>query len=152
MTNRRTVGMIILAVAVFLGVVAWLHDFITPEGAKTVYTANCANGQWQGAICTGTLRAGDRYRFRTLKPHSEVLFWVAGSAEPSGKLAPCVIENAKQWVCKRSADSARTITHEMKFGHPVAEPQGPARAFHPVAKWKWLLLDRGVSIFHEADA
>lgn len=152
MKNRGTATSIVVAVLLFLGVVAWLHDFITLDGARTVYTAVCANGQWRGAACTGTLRAGDRYRFRTLKPHSEVIFWVAGSREASGKLAPCEIENAKQWTCKPGPDSARTITHEMRFGQPVPEPKGPARAFHPVAKWKWLLLDRGATLFHEADA
>jgi hypothetical protein len=152
MKHRRNVTSIVLAVAVFLGVVAWLHDFITLDGARTVYTVTCANGQWRGAACTGTLRAGDRYRFRTLKNHSEVIFWVAGSREASGKLAPCEVENAKQWTCKPGPDSARTITHEMRFGQPVPEPRGPARAFHPVAKWKWLLLDRGATLFHQADA
>lgn len=151
MKHRTIVAAIFVAVAAMLAVMAWLHDFITLDGARTVYTASCA-GEWRGPVCTGSLRAGDRYRFRPLKAHTEVLFWVAGSPEPSGKLAPCVIENAKQWTCKPGPDSGRSITHEMKYGRPVQEPGGPARAFHPVAKWKWLLLNRGVSIFHEADA
>lgn len=152
MKNRTVIASIFIAVALFLCFLAWLHDFITMDGARTVYTARCVGGEWRGAVCSGSLQAGDRYRFRTLKPHSEVIFWVAGSSEPSGKLTPCVVDNAKQWTCKQGADSARTITHEMRFGHPVPEPRGPARAFHPVAKWKWLLLHRGVSIFHQADA
>jgi hypothetical protein len=143
---------IVVAVLAFLVFMGWLHDFITTDGARTVYTAKCTGGEWNGAVCTGKLQAGDRYRFRALKPHSEVIFWVAGSSEPSGKLTPCTIANAKEWVCKTGPDSLRTITHQMKFGLPVPEPKGPARAYHPVAKWKWLLLDAGASVFHSADA
>jgi len=38
--------------------VAWATDFITPQGERTVYTAECERGTWQGAHCTGTLVAG----------------------------------------------------------------------------------------------
>ena len=149
--KKRTVTAIAVPVIAFLVLSGWLHDFITLDGARTVYTADCANGEWRGAMCSGTLRAGDRYRFRALKPHSEVLFWVAGSAEPSGKLTPCAIENAKQWSCKLGPDSSRTITHEMKFGHPVHE-SAPARPFHGISKLQWLLLSAGISMFHTASA
>lgn len=152
MKRNSIITCIVVAVVAFLCGVGWLHDFITMDGAKTVYTAQCAGGEWRGAFCSGTLKAGDRYRFRSLKPHAEVIFWVAGASGPSGKLAPCVIDNAKEWTCSHGPDSGRTITHEMKFGHPVPEPKGPALGFHPVGKWKWLLLNSGASIFHEADA
>ena len=151
MKNRAAVTTIFVAVVALLSVLGWLNDFVTLHGARTVYTANCAQGEWRGAVCTGTLKAGERYRFRVLKPRGEVIFWVAGSPEPSGKLAPCAVENAKEWSCKLGADSSRTITHAMKYGHAVPEPKGPARRFHPVAKWKWLLLDLGVSFFRQAD-
>lgn len=150
--KKRTACTIAVPVVAFLLVSAWLHDFITLDGARTVYTAECDGGQWRGPVCTGTLRAGERYRFRAFRPRGEVIFWMAFSPEPSGKLTPCAIENAKQWLCKRGADSGRTITHEMKFGQPVHEPSGPARPFHAVSKLKWLLLDAGVPMFHTADA
>jgi hypothetical protein len=150
MTRRARINVTVMAVVSLLVVLGWLHDFITLNGAKTVYTARCTGGEWRGAICTGTMRAGDRYRFHALKLHSEVIFWVSGAPEPSGKLAPCTIENAKQWTCSQGPDSSRTITHEMRFGHPMPEPRGPARAFHQVSKLKWLLLEQGLRL-HEAD-
>ena len=150
---KKTVKYPVIAVAVgILSLVAWLDDFVTLHGAKTVYTADCAQGAWRGGICDGTLVASGRYRYRVLKAHNEVLFWVAGStAEPSGKLTDCVIDSAKDWSCPPNADSVRTIIHAMKHGQPVVEPGKPARPFHPVPKWKWLLLDAGASYFHEAD-
>lgn len=149
--RRRTAATIAVPVVAFLLLSGWLHDFITLDGARTVYTADCNNGEWRGAVCTGTMRAGDRYRFRAFKPRGEVIFWVAFSAEPSGKLAPCEIDNAKQWTCKHGPDSSRTVTHEMKFGRPMHEP-APSRAFHDVSKLKWLLLNAGLTMFHSAGA
>jgi hypothetical protein len=151
MKKRTGITAAILAVGAVC-VAGWLNDFITLHGAKTVYTARCEQGEWRGIVCTGRMRAGDRYRFRVLKPHNEVVFWIAGSSEPSGKLAPCAIENAKEWTCKQGPDSSRTITHQMKFGHPVPEPKGPARSFHRIEKWQWLLLDAGATFLHEADS
>lgn len=150
MKHRRTFTTVAIVVLALLGVLAWLHDFVTLDGARTVYTADCG-GPWRGAVCAGAMRAGSRYRFRAFKPRGEVIFWVAGSPEPSGKLAPCAVLNAKQWSCKQGPDSQRTITHEMRFGHPVQDARGPGRPFHPVSKLKWLLLDAGVPLFHKAD-
>jgi hypothetical protein len=149
--TRRTATTVAVPVVAFLLVSGWLHDFITLDGAKTVYTAECAGGEWRGPACTGTLRAGDRYRFRTLKPHGEVIFWVAGSAEPSGTMKGCAIDNAKEWTCPRGPESSRTITHRMQFGKPVHE-LAPTRPFHAVSKLKWLLLGAGVSMFQTAAA
>ena len=143
-----------LGFAVAVGVpclVAWLNDFVTLHGAKTVYTADCAKGTWRDGFCSGTLVAGDRYRFKVLKTRSEVIFWTSGSAEPSGKLTPCVIESAKDWSCIPSATIPRAIIQAMKHGQPVAEPGDLARSYHPVPKWKWLLLDFGFPYLHEAN-
>jgi hypothetical protein len=150
--TKRFFILISIVIAAWLCVLAWLHDFITTDGAKTIYTVQCEGGQWRGEVCSGTMKAGDRYRFRPLKAHNEVIFWIAFSSEPSGKLAPCAIENAKEWTCKTGPDSGRTITHQMKFGQAVPEPKGPARQYHAVAKWKWLLLNAGATMFHSADA
>ena len=141
-------------IAVAIGVptlVAWLNDFVTLNGAKTIYAADCTQGAWRGGVCSGTLVAGDRYRFRALTAHNEVIFWIAGSKEPSGKLVPCVIESAKNWSCLPNADSPRSITLEMKHGQPVVASAGLTRPYHPVSKWQWLLLDSGFPYFHEAD-
>ena len=142
-----------LALAVtlaLLSLTAWLHDFFSTTGARTVYTAECAGGSWRGHACTGHLIVGDRYRFKILKSHSEVLYWVAGSSEPSRKLAGCKIENAKEWVCPVPVDAHAIIATAMRHGDAV--PQlGKTKPFHAVPKWKWLLLEQGVTLFHDAD-
>jgi len=136
--------------AVLLCLTAWLHDFFSTTGAKTVYTAECLDGAWRGKSCTGRLVAGDRHRFKILKPHHEVLYWVAGSSEPSRKLEGCKIDNAKDWACPLPADAHAIILTEMRHGDPVAQ-SGKTKPFHVVPKWKWLLLDQGASFFHDAD-
>jgi hypothetical protein len=129
---------------------AWLHDFFSMTGAKTVYTAECAGGTWHGKTCTGHLVVGDRHRFKILKAHSEVLYWVAGSSEPSRKLEGCKIDNAKEWACPASANASAVIATGMQHGDPVGSA-GKTKAFHAVPKWKWVMLDEGVSFFHDAD-
>jgi hypothetical protein len=129
---------------------AWLHDFFTSTGAKTVYTAECAGGAWRGRTCTGHLVVADRHRFKPLKAHSEVLYWVAGSSDPSRKLEGCKIDNAKDWTCPIPADAHAMIATAMQYGEPIGQP-GKTMAFHAVPKWKWLLLEQGASFFHEAD-
>jgi hypothetical protein len=136
--------------AALLCMTAWLHDFFSTTGAKTIYTAGCAGGVWRGKTCTGHLVVGDRHRFKILKAHSEVLYWVAGSSEPSHKLEGCKIDNAKDWVCPVPADARAIIATEMRYGDPVAQP-GKTKVFHAVPKWKWVLLDQGASFFHDAD-
>ena len=132
-----------LIVAVMLGVFLWSVDFITLQGEWTIYTVKCEQGTWNGDQCTGKLVASDRYRFRALKRRKEVLFWVLGSAEPSGRLMPCEIENRSNWVCKASADSPRSITLAMSNGHPIPDPAADTRLFHVISKMKWMLLKYG---------
>src|SRR5215210_3270842 len=96
----------------------WAVDFITLAGERTVYTVDCKNGAWMANRCSGNIVAGDRFRFRALAPHGEVLFWTAGSAEPSGKFTGCTIANGRSWSCPANADAARTITLAMVRGQP----------------------------------
>ncbi|HEX7441836.1 MAG TPA: hypothetical protein VF319_17250, partial [Caldimonas sp.] len=93
-----------------LGFAAWASDFVTMQGERTIYTVDCKNGVWQGDRCGGQVVAGTRYRFRALKPHGEVIFWMVGSKEPSGKFNECTIQDGRNWVCKVCADAARSIT------------------------------------------
>lgn len=138
-------------VVVLVVLVGWLHDFVTLGGAgRVVYTAECVGGSWQGTTCTGHLVAGARNRFKTLKNHGEVLYWTVGSPQPSGKLGDCVIADAKDWSCKQAPAQPPAVTMAMKNGRPVAVP-GQALNHHCVEKWKWLLLQRGLDWFHEAD-
>jgi hypothetical protein len=127
--------------------VAWATDFITPQGERTVYTAECERGAWQGAHCTGRLAAGARHRFRALKSHKEVIFWTVGAAnEPSGKFSQCTIHDGRNWVCPPNADAARAVAREMAMGRPV-----PLRPFHPIAKWQWQLLKAGIWFGSDAE-
>jgi hypothetical protein len=140
----------LVATAALLCLTAWLHDFFSTTGAKTIYTAECADGTWRGKTCTGHLIVGDRHRFKILKAHSEVLYWVAGSSDPSHKLEGCKIDNAKEWACPAPVGASAVIATGMRHGDPLGEP-GKTKPFHAVSKWKWVLLAQGVSFFHDAD-
>jgi hypothetical protein len=129
--------------AALVGVLLWATDFVTLQGEWTIYTAECKQGAWNGDRCTGKLVAAERYRFRALKARGEVLFWMVGSKEPSGRFTQCAIENRENWACKANADSPRSITLAMSKGHPVADPAANTRSFHSVSKVTWLLLHFG---------
>lgn len=136
---------------VLLGLLAWITDGITLEGERTIYTAKCQDGNWQGNRCTGKLAAGDRYRFRALKAHSEVVFWTAGAAaEPSGKYTDCTIKDGRNWKCKPNVDLARTVTSEMARGCPVADSTGQALPYHQISKFRWMTLTLGIPTGNEA--
>jgi hypothetical protein len=78
-----------------------------------------------------------------LKNRGEVVFWIAGVHEPSGKLAPCVIHNRANWTCEASADAARSITLEMRKGRAVPKSMADSPTIHAVPKWQWYLLRIG---------
>lgn len=139
----RTWG-ILLAVIAGFGLFMWSVDYVTLEGEWTIYTVRCHNGKWLEDRCTGELQPAERYRFRSLRIKGEVVFWIVGSPEPSGKLAPCVIQDRSNWVCTATADAARSITLEMRKGRPVPQSLGDKPAIHTVPKWRWFLLRIGV--------
>jgi hypothetical protein len=135
---------LVIAILAALGFAAWASDFVTLQGERTIYTVDCAGGVWQGDRCSGRVAAGERYRYRALKPHGEVIFWTVGSKEPSGKFGECTIQDGRNWVCKVCPDAARSITLQMANGHPVVATSPPVtRPFRAVSKWRWLLLQRG---------
>lgn len=131
--------------------VVWASDKVTLQGERTIYTVDCSGGVWQGQDCSGRLVSADRYRFRALRPHREVVFWTVGVAEPSGKFTDCDITDGRNWICKPSADALRTITLQMSAGVPIADASARTRPFHAVAKWRWFLLQWGVSSGNSAD-
>ena len=134
----------VIAVLAALGVAAWASDFVTMQGERTIYTAECRNGDWAGDRCAGALVAGHRYRYRALTPHSEVIFWTLGTSEPSGKFGECTIKDGRNWICKPNADAPRSITLQMVEGMPIAGPPGAVtKPFRPVSKLRWILLQRG---------
>ena len=120
---------------------AWASDFITMQGERTIYTVECRDGAWDGERCAGKLVAGQRYRYRALTPHKEVIFWTVGTDEPSGKFAECAIKDGRNWVCKPNGDAPRSITLQMAEGVPIAGES--TRPFRAVSKWRWMLLRRG---------
>jgi hypothetical protein len=133
-----TLTALVLALFVFM----WAIDFITLEGEWTLYGAQCTQGKWLDAErCSGKLEAGERHRFRALKKKGEVVFWTVGSPEPSGKLAPCVIQSRSDWKCEAGGDGARALTLELHRGEAV--PQTGVEVFHALPKWKWFLLKYG---------
>ena len=149
---RVRIGPWLFATAALLVVVGlvWASDWITLQNERTIYTVDCTGGGWQGKRCSGKLRASDRYLFRALRARGEVLFWVVGSGEPSGKLAPCAIISGRNWTCKVGPDAARSITLQMSRGRAVASSDGTTRPFHAVSKWRWYLLRWGIALGHDA--
>jgi len=142
--------MVLVLVLCVMGFAAWVTDSITLEGERTVYTAACDQGSWRGDECSAKLVAAQRYRFRALKAHAEVLFWTVGDSQPSGKYDNCVIQGGRDWKCPPNADAARTITHEMARGLPVPDPRVHPLAYHQIQKWKWGLLRLGFPVGNSA--
>ena len=135
---------VLLAVIAILAAFVWSTDSITLQGERTIYTARCDRGAWVEGRCTGKLEAAERYRFRAIKAKSEVVFWVVGSAESTGRLVPCAIEDGRNWSCQASGDAYRSITLVMRRGLAMPNAKGDTRAFHAVSKAQWYLLRYGV--------
>lgn len=149
MNVRTAYGLV--AALLLLVFYAWAVDFVTLEGERTVYTVACSGGDWVDQRCSGSIVVADRYRFRALKAHREVLFWTVGAAEPAGKLIDCGITNSRNWVCKPGADAARSITLQLARGQPVTDAGPSARKLHVVPKLRWLLLRMGISWSNSAE-
>ncbi|MDB5900055.1 MAG: hypothetical protein JWP22_3328 [Ramlibacter sp.] len=148
--RSRTALVFALLAAVVVAWV-WLCDYVTLQGERTIYTVQCRGGEWRGDLCTGALSTGDRYRFRALPRHREVLFWTAGSTEPSGRFSECVIVDGRNWTCPANGEAGRTIMLALDHGTPVHDATGRTRPFHSVAKWRWLLLKAGAPAGSRAD-
>ncbi len=133
-----------------VGAFAWLNDKVTSQGERTIYTARCEQGEWQGNLCTGRLAPSERYRFRALKAHREVLFWTIGDNGPSGRFTGCDVVDGRNWSCRPNDDASRTITHEMTHGHPLPDAGVPTVPFHEIPKWKWMMLQVGLPVRNRA--
>lgn len=121
----------------------WASDRITLQGERTVYTVICSGGAWDGDRCTGRVVVGPRFRYRALRAHREVLFWVLGAREPSYKLTDCEVQDGRNWTCPISADASKSLTLGMERGQPMRNASWPTQAFHAVSKVSWLLSDIG---------
>lgn len=140
---------VVKRVWLFVGVIsllplgtAWLTDSITLEGERTIYTATCDGAAWSAdGECRGRLMAAERYRFRALRAHSEVLFWTVGdTTRPSGKFSGCTVQDSRNWTCPGNEVSGDTITHQMVGGQPQTDASGRTRSVHTIEKWRWLML------------
>lgn len=132
-----------LPVLLFLVIFVWSTDRVSLQDERTVYTVNCVNGMWNGSRCSGTLSAGPRYRYRALKAHKEVLFWILGAQESSSKLISCTIQDGRNWTCPHSTDAPKSLTLEMARGEPLQNAAWSTRPFHAVPKVTWWLLEFG---------
>lgn len=137
--------MVVLLILAMAGIAIWAADIVNLQGERTVYTARCDMGKWEGNQCSGKLVAGERFRFRALKAHREVFFWNVGVAsDPTGKFTGCEVSNGRNWVCKPNANGPKSITLEMAHGKPVRDASGQTRPSYPVSKFTWTLLDFGI--------
>lgn len=127
----------------------WTTDTVTLQGERTVYTVDCLNGTWVGNRCSGEISAGPRFRYRALKGHREVLFWVLGAKQPSSKLTGCTVQDGRNWTCPESADAPKSLTLVMTNGEPVHNSTRSTRPFHSDSKVNWILLDFGVKFWPE---
>ena len=142
----------VIAILGFAAVITWASDAITLQGERTVYTVGCRDGQWEDHTCSGKLVAAERYRFRALRAHNEVVFWTVGAVgEPSGKYIDCRIIDGRNWFCPANADARLTITLQFVRGVPVPGPEDKSKPYHAVAKWRWWLVRFGLPIGNQAD-
>ena len=142
---------IVLVVLVISAAVAWMTDWITISGERTIYTVECAGGDWIGARCPGRIVAGERYKYRAFKSDREVWFWILGADEPFGRLENCDIKSGRQWTCQPSSDSLDSLTYSMWNGKAVYDESIPTISFHATSKLRWWLAKVGVTWFHSAD-
>jgi hypothetical protein len=136
-TNLKWIASLALLCLVFF---IWTTDKISIQGERTIYTVDCLNGTWNGNQCGGLLAAGPRFRYRALKAHAEVLFWILGEQEPSGKLTGCEIQDGRNWSCPVSADAAKSLTLTLSGGEAVHDSAWPTRPFHATSKVHWWFL------------
>jgi hypothetical protein len=146
----RNVIRLLLAVSFLAGLV-WASDKVTLEGERTVYAVDCNGGAWDGLRCTGKLGIGPQYRFKASHSRNEVLFWVVGSSDPSGRYTDCQVKDRGNWTCNMQVNQKPSITYEMIDGRPTPGGSGMTMPYHAVAKWKWYLLRLGLPGFTSAD-
>ena len=144
-----------LALTIFIvsGVLAsfaWATDAIPPRGVRTVYTANCKPGTWEGNRCYGRLIAGPHYRFEVNEQRGEVHFSTNDDPATKGTYSHCHVIDSANWSCDPTLQATRTIAHQMVGGRMVGDPTVPTLPFHEIEKWRWLLFSIGVPVGHDA--
>jgi hypothetical protein len=141
-----TIGAAVALAALVFAI--WLTDFVTFSGEWTLYTARCDRGSWQGDVCSGKMKAGERHRFRALKAHREVLYWTVGEQGESGRFLRCDVKDGRNWTCPGERQGPAAVADAMTHGLPVV-PAG-ASPMHRIPKWKWALLEAGLPVGQRA--
>jgi hypothetical protein len=152
MTRRPRLALRGLAVLAVLAVLVWGSDRITLQGERTIYTVECEGGAWAGAHCAGKLVPGPRYAFRASRRRGEVLHWIRGSTEPSGRYTDCTVKDRDNWSCNAYVDGKPRLTYEIVDGRPTRGIGGLTTPFHDVPKWKWWALRMNVPGFTDAES
>lgn len=137
MRKKYIVGTVLCIV---FGILLWTTDAITLQGEWTIYTAECLHGAWAGNVCMGQIVASDRYRFHASQGDKEVLFWINGASNPSGRLKQCSIIDGRNWTCQTNAEGVKSITLQLRQDIPGHSTAANTRPFHDVSKFKWVLL------------
>ena len=132
-------------VALGLVVMVWGADVISFEDERTIYTAECVDGKWVDGACSGRLRAADRIRFHASKARNEVVFWKLGAPQRVERLAPCAVEDGRNWSCSPPGDAPRAIPLALTHGHVLPDPAGRPPPYHVIKNWRWWLLRIGLS-------
>jgi hypothetical protein len=145
------IWMLVFTLAVAFGILIWAADRVTWQGERTIYTVACDGGAWDGMRCAGRLKAGELHRFRSSRSRNEVLYWVAGSSQPSGKYTGCQVKDRDNWTCTAAPDQPPSIAHQLAHGKPMPTAAGLALPYRAIAKWKWWVLQMGIPAFAEAD-
>jgi hypothetical protein len=140
--RRVWAGFVIVAVG--LAVMVWSADVISFEDERTIYTVECHGGVWTEGRCTGRLKAADRIRFHASKSRGEVVFWKLGAPHQAERLAPCAVEDGRNWSCSPAGEASRPIPLALTKGHVPPVAAGGDQAFHVIKKWRWWLLRIGV--------
>lgn len=143
-------GLLAVLAAAALLATAWVTDTIRAPGERAFYSVDCSPGTWEGARCYGRLVAGRQYRFKAIPASHEVLFWTVGSPANAGKYVDCSMKDADNWSCPPASQTAEFVTYQVVAGDPVSGSGHSARSFHRIQKWRWLLLDIGVPVGHDA--
>jgi hypothetical protein len=146
--RRLIVGMLFAAL---VAIPLWASDRITLQGERTIFTARCVQGTWQVAHCTGHLAPGERHAFRASVRRHEVIYWIRDSNAPSGKYSDCTVVDRDNWSCNVEVNQQPSIAYEMVKGRPTRAAVEGILPYRAVAKWKWWLMNAGLTVFTDAD-
>jgi hypothetical protein len=149
--HERLAYLVLASLCLAVVAYAWAIDFVSFEGERTIYTVRCTGGTWSGSRCTGTLVLGDRYRFRALRHHKEVLFWTVASTEPAGKLKGCEVVSGRNWSCSINDETSHAVALQMIRGEGALEEHARAAGVRCISKMRWILARLGMPLGHSAD-